>query len=145
MGYPITGDSWRIKWSQCSGQQEFPFERTMYCSCKKAHSSINRYFYKVREAPVIYYTVIIMNVEERWTKIGTGARKGYYEDLQNRVSKENETLFNLKRNKSAFSNGYTFSYGEIIHNGTLKHLVKCCYDSTSNHLNRCPVIFFKIR
>lgn len=48
-----------------------------------------------------------MCVEERWTEIGTGAQKGYYEDLQNTVSKEDEMLFKLKDNKSAYSNGYT--------------------------------------
>lgn len=57
-----------------------------------------------------------MYVEERWTEIGTGTQKGYYEDFHNRVSKEDEMLFKLKDNKSAYSNGYTLVVEKLIVN-----------------------------
>ena len=44
----------------------------------------------------------------------TDAQKGYYEDLQNRVCKEDKTLFKLKDNKSAYSNGYTLVMEKLI-------------------------------
>lgn len=51
---------------------------------------------------------IIACVEERWSEIEEGARSGYCEDSQYRLSMQEKRVFNLKNVKDAYSKGYTW-------------------------------------
>lgn len=89
-------------------QYELAFERPAYHSCETPHNSTNQYFYKVGEAPLIFYIMQSALCVLKTDEIGTGEEKVYYGHLPNRVSKEPEMLFKLKDYNSANSNGYTF-------------------------------------
>lgn len=92
--------------------------RGLYIIAAKASRIYQRIFLENQgnTCSILYHTVVIMYVEERLTEIGTGTQKGYYEDFHNRVSKEDEMLFKLKDNKSAYSNGYTLVVEKLIVN-----------------------------